>query len=72
MFNTNLLLIDLATVENLYAYQYTTGKQERLFDGWTLFSWKKEYERMGCAEGNKWRMTTVNQDFQVIVHDFQR
>ncbi len=39
---------------------------DKRYDGWKIFSWKAEFERMGLGAPNVlWRVTTINKTYQV-------
>lgn len=63
----------LASVTNLYAFFYQPSPSYTVTDGWTLYSPRDEFGRMGVGLRTKaWRFTDVNKDFIVCVVSLTR
>ena len=64
-FESIMKLTCVNSVTKLYAFMYKPGSLERKQpNGWRLYDPAKEYERMGCFEGERpaWRVTKINED----------
>lgn len=58
----------LASVTNLYAFFYQPSPPHTATDGWSLYSPRDEFGRMGVGLKTKaWRFTDVNKDYTVRV-----
>ena len=63
----------LASVTNLYAFFYQPSPPYTVTDGWSLYSPRDEFGRMGVGLRTKaWRFTDVNKDFIVCVVSLTR
>lgn len=63
VFDSIQKLCCLPTVERLYAFFYKPGKSERRFNGWAAFNPQQEFGRQGAFAKNKWRMTSLNENY---------
>jgi len=55
-----------ASVTHLYAFFYTPKPPFPTSDGWTLYSPRDEFGRMGVGTRSKaWRFTDLNKDYNV-------
>jgi hypothetical protein len=64
-FDSIMKLTCVNSVSKLYAFMYKPGSLERKqSNGWRFYDPAKEYERMGCFEGEHpaWRVTKINAD----------
>ncbi|KAH7913992.1 phosphatases II [Hygrophoropsis aurantiaca] len=53
-----------ASVNQLYAFFYTPNPPFSITDGWTMYSPRDEYGRMGVGTRSKaWRFTDINKDY---------
>lgn len=60
----------LASVDQLYAFTYkmnsnTTARESKIEKSWFVFDPEREFARQGITD--KWRVSTLNQDYQVHV-----
>lgn len=56
----------LASVTSLYAFFYQPSPIYAVTDGWTLYSLRDEFTRMGVGVRSKaWRFTDINKDYSV-------
>lgn len=56
----------IASVSNLYAFFYNPTPPFPQNDGWSLYSPRDEYVRMGVGTRSKaWRFTDLNRDYSV-------
>jgi len=56
----------IASVTQLYAFFYTPNPPFQTSNGWTLYSPRDEYGRMGVGTRSKaWRFTDINKDYSV-------
>lgn len=59
-------MLRIASVNQLYAFYYTPNPAFNVNDGWSLFSPRDEFVRMGVGSRTKaWRFTDVNKDYSV-------
>ncbi|KAF5093230.1 hypothetical protein D0Z00_004179 [Geotrichum galactomycetum] len=64
-FDSIMKLTCVNSVSKLYAFMYKPGSLERKHsNGWRFYDPAKEFERMGCFEGEHpaWRVTKINAD----------
>jgi hypothetical protein len=60
------LLHTIDSVTQLYAFYYTPSPPLSASDGWTLYSPREEFGRMGVGTRSKaWRFTDINKDYTV-------
>jgi hypothetical protein len=56
----------LASVTQLYAFFYTPNPTFPSKDGWSIYSPREEFGRMGVGMRTKaWRFTDINKDYSV-------
>lgn len=56
----------LARIEQLYAFDYQPAPPFDSTDGWSVYSPKEEFARMGVGTRSKaWRFTDINKDYSV-------
>lgn len=56
----------LASVTQLYAFYYTPNPPFNVNDGWSLYSPRDEFVRMGVGSRTKaWRFTDINKEYSV-------
>ena len=54
------------SVTQLYAFNYVPSPPLTASDGWTLYSPREEFGRMGVGTRSKaWRFTDINKDYTV-------
>lgn len=63
VFDSIQKLCCLPSVDRLYAFYYKPGKSERRFNGWAAFNPQQEFGRQGAFAKNKWRMTSLNENY---------
>lgn len=60
------LSLEAASVSHLYAFFYSPKPPFPSTEGWTLYSPREEYGRMGVGSRSKaWRFTDLNKDYTV-------
>lgn len=53
-------------MEQLYAFNYTPSPPLTVNNGWSLYSLREEFGRMGVGTRTKaWRFTDINKDYSV-------
>jgi hypothetical protein len=57
---------EIDSVTQLYAFCYTPSPPLSASDGWTIYSPREEFGRMGVGTRSKaWRFTDINKDYAV-------
>jgi hypothetical protein len=60
------LTVEAASVSQLYAFFYTPNPLFPSSDGWSMYSAREEFGRMGVGLRTKaWRFTDINKDYDV-------
>ena len=58
----------IGRIEKLYAFAFQPPKQEKEFDGWSVYNVRNEWKRQGLSEKGPdrgWRITDLNSDYAV-------
>ena len=56
----------VASINQLYAFFYVPNPPFAVSDGWSLYSPREEFGRMGVGTRSKaWRFTDINKDYSV-------
>ena len=64
--NVHADFLGLASVTQLYAFYYSPNPPLSVNDGWSLYSVREEFGRMGVGTRTKaWRFTDINKDYSV-------
>jgi myotubularin-related protein 6/7/8 len=60
------LSLSLASINNLYAFYYSPTPPLQSQDGWSIYSPRDEFGRMGVGTRSRaWRFTDINKDYSV-------
>lgn len=59
------LSCNLNHIQRLYAFSYTPQSPERELNGWDIYSFQREMDRMKVVESGLWRISRLNEKYDV-------